>query len=377
MTNQRTADAAIVGAGVIGCATAYFLAAEHGMRSVIVERDAVASGASGGSAGELGAVGRHRFSVAFTRFLLEGVRLHSEMAETLTAESGIDYLLSDIPILRPALTESEADDLRGQMVWQRELGIDVEWLDADAARAMGTWLSPDALGAAYTMEKQLEGASFAVALAQACERLGVEIRTAEAVGALREGGRAVGVALADGGSVAAGAVLAANGPWSRNAGEWLGMEVPVIPLRGQIMHLAPPPGVPMPVHSIFHETGYLLPKAGGDLLAGTTEERAGFAPYPTPEAQTAIMEAVARLAPQVLDAPIRSQTACLRPYSLDETPILGAVPGTEGLYLATGHGYKGITLALVTGKRMAELIAEGTAHESIAEFSPSRFAGAS
>lgn len=367
-------DAVIVGGGVIGCATAYFLAAEHGLRSVIVERDAVASGASGGSAGELGAVGRHRFSAAFTRFLLEGVRLHADMAETLTAESGMDYLLSDIPVLRPALTEAEADDLRAQMGWQRELGIDVEWLDADEARALGSWLAPDALGAAYTMEKQLEGATFAVALAQACERRGVEIRTAEANGLLREGGRAAGVTLANGGSVAAGAVLAANGPWTQQAGEWLGMEIPVIPLRGQIVHLAPPPGVSMPTHSIFHQTGYLLPKAGGDLLAGTTEERAGFAPYPTPEAQSAIMEAVARLAPQVLDAPIQSQTACLRPYSLDEMPILGAVPGTDGLYLATGHGYKGITLSLVTGKRMAQLIATGTPHESIAEFSPARFA---
>ena len=250
------------------------------------------------------------------------------------------------------------------------------WLDADETRALGSWLAPDALGAAYTMEKQLEGAVFAVALAQACERRGVEIRTAEANGVLREGGRACGVTLADGGRVSAGAVLAANGPWTQQAGEWLGMEVPVVPLRGQIVHLAPPPGVPMPTHSIFHQTGYLLPKAGGDLLAGTTEERAGFAPYPTPEAQSAIMEAVARLAPQVLDAPIQSQTACLRPYSLDETPILGAVPGTDGIYLATGHGYKGITLSLVTGKRMAQLIAEGTTHESIAEFSPARFAQA-
>ncbi len=371
---MRNPDAVIVGGGVIGCATAYFLAAERGMRSVIVERDAVASGASGGSAGELGAVGRHRFSAAFTRFLLEGIRLHMETAEALTAEAGMDYLLSDIPILRPALTEEEAEELQEQMGWQRELGVEVEWLDADAARAVGSWLAPDALGAAYTMEKQLEGATFAVALAQACERRGVEIRTAEANGVLREGGRACGVTLADGGSVTAGAVLVANGPWSQQAGEWLGMEVPVIPLRGQIVHLAPPPGVPMPTHSIFHRTGYVLPKAGGDLLAGTTEERAGFAPYPTPEAQLGIMEAVARFAPQVLDAPIQSQTACLRPYSLDEMPILGAVPGTDGLHLATGHGYKGITLSLITGKRMAQLIAEGTTHESIAEFSPARFA---
>ena len=376
MTTNGTTDAVIVGGGVMGCSTAYFLAAEHGIRSVVVERDAVASGASGGAAGELGAVGRHRYSVEYTRFLLEGIRMHTEIAETLVAESGVDYLFSDIPILRPALDEAEARDLQAQMGWQREIGIDVEWLDETQVRSLGTWLTPDALGAAYTVEKQLEAYPFSIALAQACERRGVEIRTAEANGVLREGGRARGVTLASGERVEAGAVLVANGPWSQHTAEWLGMEVPVVPLRGQIVHLAPPDGVPMPAHSIFHETGYVLPKAGGDLLVGTTEELAGFDPHPTMEAQNGILEAVIRIAPNVLDAPIRDLTACLRPYSPDQMPILGAVPGTESLYLSTGHGYKGITLAIISGKAMAQLIANGKSDVDIAPFSLARFAEA-
>lgn len=377
MTTPLTADVIVVGGGVIGCATAYFLAAEHGLRSVIVERDAVASGASGGAAGELGAVGRHRYSVEYTRFLLEGIRMHEEVAGTLVAESGVDYLFSDIPILRPALDEDEATDLQAQMGWQREIGIDVEWLDESTLRSLGTWLTTDALGAAYTTEKQLEAYPFSIALAQACERRGVSIRTAEVNGVLREGGRACGVTLTSGERITAGAVLVANGPWSQHTAEWLGMEVPVIPLRGQIVHVSPPDGVPMPEHSIFHETGYVLPKAGGDLLVGTTEERAGFDPHPTMEAQNGILEAVIRFAPNVLDAPIRDLTACLRPYSLDEMPILGPVPGTGSLYLATGHGYKGITLAIISGKAMAQQIADGGSVIDIAPFSPARFAEAS
>ena len=377
MTTNGTADVVIVGGGVIGCSIAYFLAANHGIRSVIVERDAVASGASGGAAGELGAVGRHRYSVEFTRFLLDAIRMHTDMAETLVAESGVDYRFSDIPILRPALEETEARELQAQMGWQQEIGIQVEWLDETAVRSLGTWLTPDALGAAYTIEKQLEAYPFSIALAQACEKRGVTIRTAEVNGVLREGDRACGVSLSSGERIEAGAVLVANGPWSQHTAEWLGMEVPVVPLRGQIVHLSPPLGIPMPQHSIFHETGYVLPKAGGDLLVGTTEERAGFDPYPTMEAQNSILEAVIRIAPNVLDAPIRDLTACLRPYSLDEMPILGPVPGTESLYLATGHGYKGITLALISGNAMAQQIANGASDIDIAPFSPARFAEAS
>ena len=83
MTASRPPDAVIVGGGIIGCAIAYFLAADHGLRSVIVERDAVASGASGGAAGELGAVGRHRYSRGFTGFLLRAIALHAHMAPVL------------------------------------------------------------------------------------------------------------------------------------------------------------------------------------------------------------------------------------------------------------------------------------------------------
>ncbi|MCH8277217.1 MAG: FAD-dependent oxidoreductase, partial [Bacteroidetes bacterium] len=80
---SKAPDVVIVGGGVIGSATAYFLGAEHGLRSVIVERDAVASQASGGAAGELGAVGRHPFSASYTSFILRGIDLHNRMAPVL------------------------------------------------------------------------------------------------------------------------------------------------------------------------------------------------------------------------------------------------------------------------------------------------------
>ena len=145
MTTSQTPDVVVVGGGVMGCATAYFLATEHGIRSVIVERDAVASGASGGAAGELGAVGRHRYSIEYTRFLLEGIRMHTEIAETLVAESGVDYLFTDIPILRPALEETRgpqpagadglaARDRHRRRVARRDRGT-LARLVADAGRA--------------------------------------------------------------------------------------------------------------------------------------------------------------------------------------------------------------------------------------------------
>ena len=375
-TSPRSApDVVIAGAGVIGCATAYFLAAEHGLQVVVIERDGIASGASGGAAGELGAVGRHRFSEAFTRFLMRGIELHTELAPALREESGVDYLLGDIPLLRPAFDEREAAELREQMRWQHGLGMDVEWLDAQAVRGLGTWLTQEAVGAALTVERQLEAYPFALAVAQAAEHHGVEIRSGEVSGVLREGGRAVGVRIG-GEELAAGAVLVATGPWAVHAGAWMECDVPVSPLRGQIVHLAPPEGMPMPQHAIFHESGYLLPKAGGDLLAGTTQELAGFDRQPTSEAQNGIMEAVVRLAPAVIDAPIRDLTACLRPSTPDGLPIIGAVEGWQDLYISTGHAFKGVTLALVSGRSLAQLMTGEAPDVALDDYSPARFAGA-
>ena len=258
---------------------------------------------------------------------------------------------------------------------QRGLGIEVEWLDAAAVRGLETWLTPEAVGGASTVERQLEAYPFALALAQAAEHHGVEIRTGEVTGVLREGDRAVGVRVG-GEELAAGAVLVATGPWAVHAGAWMGLEVPVSPLRGQIVHLAPPAGMSMPQQAIFHDTGYLLPKAGGDLLAGTTQELAGFDARPTAEGQNGIMEAVVRLAPALIDAPIRDLTACLRPSTPDGLPIIGAVEGWRDLYLSTGHEFKGITLALVSGKSLAQLMTGGAPDVALDDYSPARFAGA-
>ncbi|MEX2599243.1 MAG: FAD-dependent oxidoreductase [Dehalococcoidia bacterium] len=370
--SSASPDVIVIGGGVIGASTAYFLSAEHNLRCLVLERDGIASGASGGAAGELGAVGRHQFSEPYTRFLLKGIEMHSSLAPTLLEESGIDYLLSDIPMIRPAFDEQETAELRSAMEWQRSAGMDVEWLDADVLHGLGSWLTTDAVGAAYTVEKQLEAYSFALALAQAAERHRVEFRTSEVTEVLRSGSTVTGVRSGND-TYHAGAVVVANGPWVKQSSAWLGMDVPVIPLRGQIIHVGLPPDMEMPEHAIFHETGYLLPKAGGGLMVGTTQEDVGFDSSITADARDSILEGVIRLAPALVDAPIKDHTACLRPYSLDELPIIGAVPGSESLYIATGHAFKGVTLALITGKYLAQLMVRGVSDLPLDEFSPNRF----
>ena len=363
------ADIVVVGGGVIGFATAYFLASEHHLHCLVVERDGIGAHASGTAAGELSVMGRTRQPTSMVRFGREGFKLHQELAPVLIDQSGIDYQLTNAPILRPAFTLQEVEDLHLQMDTYREMGVEAVWLDRQALNLLDTWLSPEALGAFTMVEAQLETYPFALALARAAERQGVRIRIGEVTGLVREGNRVTGVNLG-GEQVGAQAVVLANGPWSSFAGAWLGYEIPVKPVKGQIVYLAPPS--PMPSYTIFHEASYVMPKPSGDLMVGTTEEDAGFNTEPTPQAQAAIMAAAVRLAPRLKGVAVKEVTACLRPVSADGLPLIGAVPGYRGLYLATGHGRKGLLLCLLTGKHLAQLIAKGQHDESIADFSPSR-----
>ena len=377
MSARAGADVLIVGGGVIGCAAAYFLAAEHGVRARIVERDGVARHASGGAAGELSVVGRSQLDATMTRddpftaLCAEGARLHEELAPALREESGIDYHWAATRILRPSLTEREADEAQEQLAIQQALGLDAEWLKPPQVEALGSWVTGDLYGAILTGEAQLDSAPFARALAQAAVWRGAEIVIDEvlALEAARGGAPRV---VGRGGVYGGERVVLAAGPWSARLGASIGVSVPVRPVRGQILHLQAP--APQQEYGVFHRTGYALPKAGGVVYAGTTEEEAGFAAETTEEGRESILRAVGRFAPDAARLPVVEATACLRPVSDDGLPLMGAVPGWDGLYLATGHGRKGILLSLVSGKAMADMLARGRSDIDVSAFDPARLA---
>ena len=377
MSARGAADVLIIGGGVIGCAAAYFLAADHGVRALVIERDGVGRHASGGAAGELSVVGRSQLDATmthgdpFTALCVEGARLHREFGPALREESGVDYGLADTLILRPSLTRQEAEDAQGQLEIQRALGLEAEWLEPLELEALGAWLTRDLYGAILTGEAQLETAPFARALAQAAVRRGAQIVIDEVLGLETSGGRVTRVVGRSGGYGGERVVIAA-GPWSACLGASIGLHVPVRPVRGQVLHLQQPSQPQR--YGVFHRTGYALPKSDGVVYIGTTEEEAGFEVETTAEAREFILNAVARFAPDAARLPVINATACLRPVSGDGLPLMGAVPGWDGLFLATGHGRKGILLSLVTGKAMADLIVRGRSEIGVDAFALSRLA---
>jgi glycine oxidase len=358
----------ICGGGVIGAAIAYELA-RRGQSPLIIEADAVASGASGAAAGILTppAPGGDDPLDELRRV---SFALHSELATTLPADSGVDYGYRLTPRI---LIATDVEEERAGHALAARLGDD-RWLDSGELTAHTGWVDQGHRGGVILEPSaQLDPYRFTLALVTAAERLGAEVRSGRVVGVVQEDARVRAVQLEGGGAVETSTVVVTMGPWSGDAAGWLGTGIPIEPLKGQIVKVRP--SQELPPHSFSQGGNYAITKPGGIVFLGTTEERVGFDRAVTEEARDAILHWGLRFASVLRDAALVEQTACLRPLTRDERPMIGAIDGLAGAYLASGHGRQGILMAPATGRAVADLILEGSTDcFDLAVVDPMRFA---
>ena len=208
-------------------------------------------------------------------------------------------------------------------------------------------------------------------MAQAAARKGATLlEDTEVIGLLYQQHRITGVRLASG-SLEADWVVMASGAWAGQYGGWLGMDLPVLPVRGQILATRI---LPAPISGgVWHGITYLLPKADGSIVIGTTREEVGFRDKPTIQGIAGILSSAIELVPAMARAELRKVWAGLRPASPDGVPILGPVDGWDGVLMAVGHYRSGILLSAVTGSLITKYITKGE-DKPILPFGLSRFA---
>jgi glycine oxidase len=367
----RSADAIIVGGGVVGCAVAWSLARE-GLRVMLLERDAVAAHASGAAAGMLLPAGEVRGPGPLFDWGVRSLALFPEVTAELRERTGVDPELEASGALHVAVTEPEAEALRRRAA---ELpGLDLEWLDGDAARDAEPHLSERAAGAIWSpREAHVRSPLLAQGFAAAARLLGARVETGvEVTGLLRRGGRVVGVAT-HAGERHAGQVVLCTGAWAPACQAWLGADpgIPVEPVRGQIVSLeAPAPGLRT---LLVAAKTYLVPKRDGSIVVGATEERVGFDCRVTADGVAGLLDAASSLAPALRTATFRSAWAGLRPTTPDGLPLIGPHPEAEGLLLAAGHHRNGVLLSPVTGRLVADLVLGKELPAGAAPLRPERF----
>ena len=377
-------DVVVVGAGVVGCSVAYYLARE-GAAVTLMEREAMGSGASAHATGSLSLLGAE-FTPGVS-FQMAGAAYSEfrEIVPELESATGMDLLYQRRPSLRLALDDDEAELIKGMMEWQQD-HVSMRWIDAQEVHTIEPRLSPSVVGAAYEDESaQLDSYRLNLALGRAAELKGVSILQREVTGVIADGAAIAGVRTMAG-DIPCGAVVVAAGTWSRAFTPWLDFPVPVRPMKGERL-LLNYSGEPLPVLISSPRRGHMISRLDGLTSVGSTGGRdydrrelfwgEEFDRQPTETARLELLQRAVDVLPDLERAELVQQLAGSRPLSPDGKPLIGPVPGWEGIFLATGHATKGIHLGPITGRFIADYICRGGTEvvPDMNEFLPDRFAG--
>jgi len=168
-----------------------------------------------------------------------------------------------------------------------------------------------------------------------------------------------------------GVVVNAAGAWAGRLAATAGIELPVAPVRGQIVLTETLPKI---LNGCLSTPAcYLAQKAHGEVLIGSTTEHAGFDVSVTPEAIRSMCRGAVRAVPLLREVHIKRTWAGLRPGTPDELPMLGAVPGLEGYVNAAGGFRTGIVASPLTGEVVAQVVCGQVPTVAVEPFSLGRF----
>ena len=363
-------DTLIVGGGLIGCAVAAELAS-RGQRVTVLERGEPGGEASGAAAGMLTPQVEARADSPFFRLSLESRNRYPSWVETLREETDLDVGFRRCGLLRCVFREGDAS-LRDAYRWQTEAGLRVEARTPEALAAeLEGRLSREVREAVFFPdEAAVDPPLLTRAAWLSAQRRGVRVRSGVTARSFRiENGICRGVET-DEGLFRASVTVDAAGAWAAfdRSGR---VPVPVHPVRGQIVQLrvdGPPLGT-----MVCSEEVYLVPRADGTVLLGSTVELAGFRKAVTAEAVERLISAALALVPALRSAQFLSAWSGLRPGTPDGLPLLGE-SGVPGLALATGHFRNGILLAPATALVIADLLTARTPRD-LSAFAVARFSG--
>ena len=377
-----TADVVVVGAGAVGCSVAYYLS-KQGASVLLVEREAIGSGASAHATGFLSLLGSEFSDGESFEFGLAAYREFSTLVPDLEAATGIDLVCQRRPSLRLALDEDEVSTVRESMEWQQKY-VPIRWIDADEVRRIEPRLTQRVKGAVYEDEStQLDSYRLTLALAQAAEKHNARLLLRSVTDLIAEDGRVSGVQTT-GEDIRCDTVVLAAGTWSASFERTLGFPIPVRPLKGERLLLRFD-GPPLPALISSPKRGHMISRLDGLLSVGSTGGRdydteslfwgEEFDRRPTESAKIELLQRAIDVLPDLENAELVQQLAGSRPLSPDRMPIIGPAPGWEGIVLATGHTTKGIHLGPLTGRLIAEYLAGGSkeAPGMMKPFQPERF----
>jgi glycine/D-amino acid oxidase-like deaminating enzyme len=379
---SHTADAVLIGAGVIGASIAFHLT-RHGIKPLVLEKSDPAAGSSGACDG-----------LVFMQSKKPGLHLKLALESRRRFDGLVDTLGESIEFKNPGgmcIIESEAEltAMRLLVAEQRKSGLDVELIDGEEARRREPCLSERVIAAtSCALDAQVNPYALTFAFLRAAKAAGAQVLTGEAVTAIEiQSGKVRSVATS-GHRINTPLVVNAAGALAADVGSLVGLDIPILPRRGQILVTAAvPPLLRRCLISAQYVAAKFNPKLAakggmgfsleqadsGNILIGSTREFVGFDRRTTFEGIRTIASRIVSVIPALKRLPVIRSFGGLRPYTPDGLPILGKVAGLEGFIMAAGHEGDGIALSAITGELIADLIAKGRTQFPLEDFRLERF----
>lgn len=360
----------IIGGGVMGCAAAHELC-QRGVKVTVLERSVPGAEASSAAAGILGGQVEAHGPGPLTELGLASRKLYPAFVRNLEAASSVAIGYRRAGVLKVAFSSARLSELERELGWQKRAKLPLARRSASALRKQQPALSRELKGGIwFEQDALLDPRALLAALRVAAERAGARFRSGSVVQRVAEhAGRAVGVELEDGSVVRGSHVVLAAGSWTSPLLPASVAAPRVVPARGQIVELTT--STPLLSSVVFGPDCYLVPRADGRVLIGSTLEFVGFRRGVTAGAVAKLLDAAIRLVPALAEADLTGSWSSFRPYTKDELPLLG--PGAlPGLILMSGHYRNGILLAPISAQIVAACVLGKKPPLDLGPFSPNR-----
>ena len=365
------ADVVVIGGGVMGLSTAFHLAAAGVERVVLLERDALGSGSTCKAAGGVRALFSDEINVRLGQRGLETFeRFGAEFDQEIDLHQ-VGYLLLAQDDATMAAFADNAELMTG-------LGLQARLVDVEEARRLSPSISTEGLTGGLFSPRDGHCTPEAVVLgyARAARGAGVTIHT---------GTRATGIDVEDGavtavhtsaGTISTSTVVCAAGAWSREVGSWVGEDLPVEPLRRQIVVTDPVDVDPATPFTIDFATGFYFHAEGPGLLMGAPEstDAWGFDLTRDPAWLEDLAACLERRAPALADVGIRGGWAGLYEMTPDHNAVIGASVLVDGFLYAAGFSGHGFLMGPAIGEVMRDLVLDKQPFVDVAPLHASRFA---
>ena len=385
----------IIGGGIAGTSAAFHLA-ELGREVVLLERGDIASEASGVNAGGVGAYGWGNVPNLEAYLTMGSLQIFRRMQ----LELGYDLEFRASGTLQVIQTDRQYEFARDQVLAMKSRGYTAELLSIEEARALEPGLSPDLRGAMYLpLRGQADPQKTTRAFAAAAESRGALVLTGrEVTGVARSPGGGFTVDC-PGESHSARQLVIAAGAWCGPLGRMLGLDVPIVPVRGQMWATEPlPPRVfhtlssfessldwsttprcvdtppELTHHGDRRITRHLYGRQNrdGEIVFGGDRQLAGFDYTVDATGVESNFGHVSEVLPFVAGHSIARTWAGLMPFSLDGRPVIGSIPQVEGLYIVSGLASSGFGRGPMAGKLIADYVQTGHPSPVLAESDPAR-----